>query len=156
MTQRYTQGDLTPLEDGIELIRRNPEKFLYPLSAPSGNSVMARVTSTLIFLGSYPLHVEVEGNTWAISSGRDWLMDANGTPDYIVFSQLVAFPEYCKNSYREEVLISAFSENAATFSPIFGLRKIKGHIESFKLSQDYFNQNPQYQRTLVFSIGSEA
>ena len=99
----YTEKDIKVLNNSIEFIQKNPHMFLKD-GEPNIFSYSSNVAETALILGSTRAQIEQHDEWMIILSDSDWT--SNDERD--VFSSILPFPEWGVNSFRPEVLITAF------------------------------------------------
>lgn len=75
-------------------------------------------------------------------------------PDLLCIVQLGPFPEYGVNSYRPEILVTAFADAVITLSREWGFKTIKGNVGPADFPVDVNGENSNFKRILVFSMGT--
>jgi hypothetical protein len=109
--------DLTPMTDALGWARAHPDMLLGYGYTPSNELLLDRVRDALwILRPDASVRSEVRDQWGYLACDVDWLGDARRDP----FRELVPFPEAGPNSFRPEILVSAFCAVAATITATSG------------------------------------
>lgn len=103
-------SDELSIVNSLEHVRKNRALYLNG-AQPCGETLSARLVSDLIWLGALPASVEKKGEWWIISSPIDW---ASGDDLENLYSRITSDDRLGANSYRAEILLSAFAHNIFT------------------------------------------
>lgn len=116
---KYTADDLQPIGDPVAYVRDNPERFL-----AGGVANLATIATDIamdaLVLGARDTRVFWSDQWWIIQSDFDWLHAACRCPPSSpqgAFTRLLGFPELAANSFRHEILATAFADCVASCSP---------------------------------------
>jgi len=100
-------GEALQVLDSLDVIRRRPGMFL-PDDEPLAIAIASLLLETALRQGVVPLTVRASADLRAIGADTDWLWRApDGEP--CRFDRLIAFPAGIRNSFRGEILLTAFA-----------------------------------------------
>ena len=100
-------GATLQVSETLEAIRRRPERLL-PADEPLALAIVSLLLETALRQGVAPLAVRAGEGFRAIGADRDWLWREQGGEPY-VFDRLVPLPGPVQNSFRGEILLTAFA-----------------------------------------------
>ena len=104
----FTEDDLQVLCDSVAYVRANRKHFLGTLPAHPA-ALIGEVAGCACLLTDSRIVIGKCEHWWFLGSATDWLEDS-----VHVFSQLTPFPRYQQNSFRPEILLTAFADAVAT------------------------------------------
>jgi hypothetical protein len=139
--KQYTIEDIKVIDDPIAVLRRRPS--MYAGEKPRGPRFAGRLMHDLILLGALPARIDQIEGWWVIFADKDWLA-ADGVFSTRPFFHIIAFPVAGDNSYRTEVLLTAFADAVVTCG-VEGCTWISGDAERWPL--------PDRLKTEISTIG---
>lgn len=98
---------------GIEFLRARKDE-LFPNGTIDGSVLVTNIAFGAAALGAGHVEIKDEGGWWYVASELNWL--TRGLPDNCaaeyLFREVVPFPELSPNSYRPEIFVSVFADQA--------------------------------------------
>jgi hypothetical protein len=144
--------DLHALRDAVTIIRKSPRMYLGGVAEATGQHLAARLMTDLVWLGALPAEVRKIESWWVVASKQDWLVGEGRANVDIAFSKIVPFPEAGVNSFRSEILLSAFADAVITVDAS-GTRWIKGTERGLTLPATIGLICPEGERMVAFRLG---
>lgn len=98
---------------GLEFLRVHNED-LFPDGIVDGSVLVTNIAFGAAALGAGHVEIKDEQDWWYVASESNWL--TRGMPDDLsadsLFRQVVPFPELSPTSYRPEIFVSVFADQA--------------------------------------------
>lgn len=98
---------------GLEFLRAHNED-LFPDGIVDGSVLVTNIAFGAAALGAGHVEIKDEQDWWYVASESNWL--TRGLPDdhgaEYLFREVVPFPELSPTSYRPEIFVSVFAEQA--------------------------------------------
>ena len=139
--------NIPALTDHIGFVKSHPEMFLGETTAHPA-CLLADVASSACLINTNEIVLNRWGRWWYVASAEDWLCGADA-----VFHSIVPFPEFRRNSFRPEILLTAFACDVLTVSEMGG-SVIVGDSDDLPKFLSLAKRNG-YARIVAFAMSAE-
>jgi hypothetical protein len=147
----YTRSDLHVISDAVELIKKDPPRYLEGAERATGEYLAARLVSSLIWISAFPAKVSKSGEWWLVSSDKDWLASSDLRSVADAFATIVPMPRAGRNSHQAEILLTAFADVVVT-SNREDIAWIKGDSSEYALPEELNSRSTGGGRIVAFKV----